>query len=155
MDVYPWIIEAAGSLWEIFFAYLNDQLVDLNQVDLFNFLVAGQFSDNAAVSGADDQHLFDIGMNCHWNVGNHFVIDKLILLGQHHVAVEGEESSKFRRFKDIDALKLTFSAVKLTVHTNGEFYIRCLQFRKPKFHLVLNSFQNIQAQNIGIFRSGH
>ena len=41
----------------------------------------------------------------HWHMHNHIVIDELIFLGDHHIAIQGKETSKFLGFKDIDLLK--------------------------------------------------
>ena len=39
-------------------------------------------------TGTDHQHILHIWMHSHGHMGDHLVIDKLILLGEHHIAVQ-------------------------------------------------------------------
>jgi len=121
--VDPGVIKAAGGLRQVLFADLHYQLVDFNKVDLLDFRVAGQFADDAAVTGSDDQHLFDTGVNCHRDMGNHLMIDEFVLFGQHHVTVQCQKTSELGGIKDVDALKLAPAAVQLAVHPNGQFNV--------------------------------
>ena len=89
-------------------------------------------------------------------MGDHLVVDELVALGQHDVTVQRQHAAKLRRLKNIDALKIALLGVKLAVDPDAVLYIGGVKFRKPHFHCKTSlSGQHVQAQNVGVFRSGH
>jgi hypothetical protein len=48
----------------------------------------------------------------------HFVVDELILFGEHHIAVKSEETSELLGIENVDTLEFAVSAVKLMIHLN-------------------------------------
>ena len=95
---------------------------------MLDLRVAGKLADHAAVPRADHKDVAHLRMHGHGHVGDHFMVNELILFGEHHVAVEREEAAEFRRFKHIDALEFAFAGIELVVHTDRELHIRCLRF---------------------------
>ena len=116
MDVNPLILQLTGDPGKKALTYLNDLFVDLHKVNMLNLRVFHKLPDRAAVSGADDEHAFHVRMNRHRHMNNHLMVDELVLLGQHHIAVQHKESAELRRFKNINSLKFALSAVKLLIY---------------------------------------
>ena len=89
-------------------------------------------------------------------MGNHLVVDELVALGQHDVAVQRQHASKLRCLKNVDALVVALLGVKLAVDPDAVLDIGGVKLRKPHFHCKTSlSGQHVQTQNVGIFRSGH
>ena len=145
MDIQPGVVKTASGFGQVFFADLHYQRVDLHHVDGLDFGIPDQLPHHAAVTGADDQNLFYVGMHSHGNVGNHLVVDELILFREHHIAVQREEAAEFRGLKHVNALEFTFAAIELTVYPNGELHIGGLGFREPEIHKY-QSFLSLNAQ---------
>ena len=55
---------------------------------------------------------------------DHFVVDELVALGQHHVAVQREHPTELRGLKDINALVIALLGVELLIHTDAVLHIR-------------------------------
>ena len=70
-------------------------------------------------------------MNCHRDVGYHLVIDELVLFGEHHIAVEGEEASEFLGIENVDALEFAVSAVQLMIDLYRKLNIGSMSLREP------------------------
>ena len=62
------------------------------------------------------------------------MVDELVPLGQHHVAVERQKAAEFLAFKDVDALKVALFGMQLTVHLNLKSDRRRVHFGKSKLH---------------------
>ena len=139
VNMHPLVIQAAGGLRQIFFAPLHHQFVDFHQVDVLDLMVPGQLPHHAAVAGADNQHPPGVGMNRHGHVDHHFVVNKLILFCQHHIAVQSEKPAELFGVEHVDALELALSGVKLPVYLNGKFHAGGMAFREPKLHGSLSS----------------
>ena len=138
-DANPGIVQAAGGFGQKFPADLHHLAVNLHHINGFHVRITGQLPNDAAVPRSDDQDPAYSRMNGHGNVGDHLVIDELVLFGEHHVAVQGQKPAKFRRLKYVDALEAALAAVKLPVHPDGQLDIGGVGFRKPKFHLTFLS----------------
>ena len=67
---------------------------------------------------------------------DHFMVDELILFGEHHDPVQREKAAKFLALEHIDALKIALLRVELAVKFDGEFNILGMGFCIPKFHCV-------------------
>ena len=130
------IVERARHAGQILLADRDDALVDLHEVDVLDVLVAAQLADTAAVAAADDEHLFDLlAEHGHRHMHHHFMVDELVALGQHHVAVEREKAAELLAFKYVDALKVALFGVKLAVHLNLQADRRRVHFGKGKLHV--------------------
>ena len=102
---------------------------------MLDVLVAAQLADTAAVAAADDEHLFDLlAEHRERYVHHHLMVDELVALGQHHVAVEREKAAEFLAFEYVDALKVALFGMQLTVHLNLKSDRRRVHFGKSKLH---------------------
>ena len=134
-DMDARIVERARHAGQILLADRDDALVDLHEVDVLDVLVAAQLAHAAAVAAADDEHLFDFfAQNGERYVHHHLMVDELVALGQHHVAVERQKAAEFLAFKDVDALKVALFGMQLTVHLNLKSDRRRVHFGKSKLH---------------------
>ena len=91
------------------------------------FLTNGKterLSVRAAIARADDQNVLCFPVHSHGHMHDHFIVDELIPLGQHHVAVQREHPAELRSFKDIDALIIALPGVELPVHPDAVFHVR-------------------------------
>ena len=104
MDVHAAIIHTAGILRQIRAAGLDNRRIHFHQINVLDAVIPRQLSYNAAISGTDDQDVFCFLMNSHRHMSDHLVIDKLIAFCQHDIAVQRQNTAKFRCFKDINAL---------------------------------------------------
>ena len=76
-------------------------------------------------------------------MGDHFIVNELIALRQHDIAVQRKHPAKFRRFKNINALVVALFGIELAVDPDAVLYIGGMKFRKPHFHctnLLLNVY---------------
>ena len=90
-----------------------------------------------AVTGTDDKDVFCLLVDGHGDVDDHLVVDELVPLGEHHIAVQRQHPAKLRRLKNVDALIVALLGVELLVHPDAVLDVRGVKFRKPKFHLLL------------------
>ena len=100
--------------------------------------IAQKLAHSSPIAAANHEDVLCLRMYAHGNVRNHLVIDELILLRQHHIAVKRQKSPKLERFEHIDALKLALSAIELTIHANRKTHIGRMLFCIPKFHIYLS-----------------
>ena len=122
--MHPAVIHTAGIAGQIGAASLHHLRVHLHKVDALHTVVAGQLPHHAAVSGADDQNILSLLMHRHGHMDDHFIVDELVALGQHHVAVQREHPAELRGLKDINALIIALLGVELLVYTNAVLHIR-------------------------------
>ena len=87
-----------------------------------------------AVTGTDDQDILGLLVHGHGHMHDHLVVDELVALGQHDVAVQRQHTAKLRCFKNVDALIVALLGVKLAVDPDAVLDIRGVKFRKPHFH---------------------
>ena len=85
-----------------------------------------------------------MGVHGHGHVGDHLIVNKLVGLGEDHVAVQRHKAAKRRGLEDIDALVLADGAEELLIQADIELHIVGLYVRKPDFRMIfhlLHSFQ--------------
>ena len=129
------VVERAGDTRQVLPAHRDNALVDLHEVDVLDVLVAAQLAHAAAVAAADNEHLFDFfAQNGKRYVHHHFVIDELVPLGEHHIAVQRQKAAELLAFKYVDALKVALFGMQLTVHLNLKSDRRRVHFGKSKLH---------------------
>ena len=104
VDMYTAVVHAAGVARQVGAAGLDDLRVHLDEVDALYAVVASQFAYDAAVARADDENVLCIAVHGHRHMGDHFVVDKLVALREHDIAVQRQHAAELRRFKNIDAL---------------------------------------------------
>ena len=128
------ICKARRRLRQVLAARLDDHLVDLHEVDALDAFVAQKLAHRAAVAAADDEDALRLGIDAHRHMHDHLMVDELVLLRQHHVAVDCQKAPKLRRFEDIDALKVAPARVNLPIDLDGKARILRVLLRKPKIH---------------------
>ncbi|MPN24052.1 hypothetical protein SDC9_171446 [bioreactor metagenome] len=114
------ITEGAGRLRQIFFADIYDHFINFHKIYTFNSFVSCQFTDCATITGANYKYLFDVRMNCHRHVDNHFMVDEFVFFCQHHKPVKSQKTAEFFGFKNIYSLKLALSTKKLFINFYGK-----------------------------------
>ncbi|MPN22803.1 hypothetical protein SDC9_170187 [bioreactor metagenome] len=107
------VAKLAGGEGQQLAADLHDHFVDIHHVYLFDGFVARQLAHRAAVAAADDEDAPDVRVCRHRDVYDHVVVDKFVLLGEHHQAVKGEETPELLRIKDVYLLKGALAAEEL------------------------------------------
>ena len=133
-NLYSGIIQAAGDLRQVLPAHLHKKRIDLHHVDMLDLLILYKLPDNAAVSSSDYQNVLYKRMDCHWNMGDHFMINKFILFCQSQISVHNKDFAELLRVQHINLLKFTLSAEKLFSHPDRKLHILCVFVRKPHFH---------------------
>ena len=129
---HPRVFQSCRRLGQEHLADLHHPLVNLHQVNLFDILILGQLPDSTPITATDDQHPFGAGMHAHRYMGYHLMVDKLILLRQHQIAIKSQHPAKLLGLKNINPLKLTLLAKELLVNLNGKPHIRSMLFCKPE-----------------------
>ena len=129
VDVHPGVIQAAGVLRQIAPAGLHHLLVHLHQVDGPDALVPGQLLHHAAVPRTDDQHVLHMGVDGHRHVGDHLVIDELVPLSEHHIAVQGQDLAELWGVVDVDLLVLAPVGVEVPVHPHAVLHVGGYEIR--------------------------
>ena len=145
--MHPAVIHPAGIAGQVGAAGLHHLGIHLHQVDPLHPVVAGQLPHHAAVAGTNDEDVLGLFVHGHWDVDDHFVVDELVPLGEHDVAVQGEHPAELGRLKNINALVIALLGVELPVDPDAVLHIRGVKFRKPKFHGCFSPplGQNVQA----------
>ena len=139
MDRNARIIELIRSLRKIFPAHLHNHGINFHHIDPFNLRIARKLTDHTAVARADDQRILYMGMHRQRDMRYHLVINKFVLFGQHHIAVQHKKPPEFRRVEYVNALMLALTGKKLTVNTDRKLNIRRMLFGKPEIHVILPS----------------
>ena len=153
MDMHARVVEAAGRLRQILAADLDDQLVDLDEVDALRRLIARQLAHDAAVTRADDEDILGIRVDGHGDVRDHLMIDELVLLRQHHIAVKRQEAAEFPRLEHVDPLKFALRRIELALDLDGKIHIR----RMPPVNqssIVSLLCQHVQVFGVQVLRAG-
>ena len=135
VNVDPRVVQTACRKRQILLCQMHYQLVDFHHVDLLNGGITAQLPHRAAVTGANDQNLFDVRVGRHGNVGNHFVVDVLVFFGYHQQSVQRHNASEFHRVKHVDSLKFALHTGKLPVNANGEPDVIRVIFGIPDVHI--------------------
>lgn len=99
------VAETPRRLRQVLLADLDDELVDLDEVNVAHRRIAQELAHRAAVAAADDEDVVHVGIDAHRHMRDHLVVDELIHLRQHHVAVERQKAAEFLRVEDVDALE--------------------------------------------------
>jgi hypothetical protein len=137
------VIHTAGVAGQVGAASFNNLGVHFHQVNALHTVIAGQFPHNAAIARADDEDVLCASVHRHRHMGDHFIVNELIALRQHDIAVQRKHPAKFRRFKNINALVVALFGIELAVDPDAVLYIGGMKFRKPHFHctnLLLNVY---------------
>ena len=121
------IVHTAGIARKIGTAGFDHLRVHLDEVDALDAVITGELPYDAAVTGTDHEDVLRVPVNGHRDVGDHLIVDELVTLGQHDVAVEGQHATELRCFEDVDALVVALLRVELTVHTDAVLHIRCMK----------------------------
>ena len=100
-----------GNRREKLLRQLNDLAVDVDHRDVFYFGMAHGFTSCAAVAAADDEDVFRIGMQKQRDMGNAFVINKLVLVRRLEHAVQHEHTAEFLRIGYDNILKIRFAFI--------------------------------------------
>ena len=145
VDVHPAVIHAAGIAGQVGAAGFHHLRVHLHKVDALHPVIAGQLPHHAAVAGTDDKDILGLLVHRHGHVHDHFIIDELVPLGQHHVAVQREHPAKLRGLKDVDALIVALLGVELSAHPDAVLHVRGVKLGKPEFHIRSSLCQNVQV----------
>ena len=143
IDMHAAVIHTAGVAGQVGAASFNNLGVHFHQVNALHTVIAGQFPHNAAIARADDEDVLCASVHRHRHMGDHFIVNELIALRQHDIAVQRKHPAKFRRFKNINALVVTLFGIELAVDPDAVLYIGGMKFRKPHFHctnLLLNVY---------------
>ena len=111
--------------------------VDFDEIDRFDGPVFDELAHGAAVAAADDENVFDVGMDRHRHVGDHLVVDELVLLGDHKPAVEYEHASESGRVENIDLLNGAFLGRELFRHLHRKAHVIRMFVGIPEFHGIL------------------
>ena len=99
------VAKAARRLRQVLLADLDDELVDLDEIDVAHRRIAQELAHRAAIAAADDENVVRVGIDAHRHVRDHLVVNELIHLRQHHVAVERQKAAELLRVEDVDALE--------------------------------------------------
>ena len=137
IDGHALVVKARCRFGEEFAAGFNHAVVNFHKVNAFKALVFEQFLDNATVARTKNQHAFRVGMDGHWHVAQHFVVDELVAVSEDDVAVNRQKAPKLKRLENIDAPQIGLVAVKVLVHFHRELYVFGMMFRKPEFHFSI------------------
>ena len=127
----PFVIQPAGVFRQEPTAGLDDLGIHFHQIDGADGVVPGKLPDHAAVSGADDQHVLDVGMDRHGDVGHHLVVDEFVPLGEHHIPVQGQHPAEFRGVVDVNLLIGGFLGVQVPLNPDAVFHVRGMKFTEP------------------------
>ena len=110
-----------------------------NLATVVTLMPSGQPQAQLTWIDADDEHVLDVRVDGHRDVGDHLVVDELVLLGDHELAVEDEDSPVLVGFEDVDALDFALVAGELALALDRELDRLRVLVRVPKFHVLKTS----------------
>ncbi len=102
---------AVVDLRHQFFAELHHAPVEFGHHRLVD-RVLQDFAQNAAVAGADDQHVLGIRVGAEHRVDHRFVVEELVLRGHLRHAVEQQDVAELLALDDLHLLPLGLAAVE-------------------------------------------
>lgn len=79
METNVGVLEANAHAGEVLLGDADDGLVDVAEDSFLDRLVLDDFTEDAAVTAADDEDLLGVGVGVHGEVGDHFLIAVLPL----------------------------------------------------------------------------
>ena len=129
VDMYAAVIHAAGVARQIGAAGLDDLGSISTKVDALDAVIAGQLRTTPPSPAPMTRISFGVFVHRHRHMGDHLVVDELVALGQHDVAVQRQHAAKLRRLKNIDALIIALLGVKLAVDPDAVLDIGGVKFR--------------------------
>src|SRR5699024_4807918 len=133
--MHPFVIETACVRGQKLAARLENLWVHFNKVDALNLVVSCQFLHHAAVASAYDKYVPCIWVDCHRNMGYHFVVYEFISFGEHDISVEHQHPAELRCLKDIYLLIIALYREKMTLYPDAVLDIGSMEFTEPKFHV--------------------
>ena len=122
------IVHTTGIARKVRTAGLDNLRIHLDEVDTLDAVIAGELPHDTAVTGTDDEDVLRVPVDSHRYMGDHLIVDELVTLGQHDIAIKGQHTAELRCFEDVDALVVALLRVELTVHTDAVLHIRCMKF---------------------------
>ena len=111
-------------------------LVGLHNVNAANRFVFYQLPDCSAVACADYQNATHVRMDRHRHMGEHFMVDEFVFLGQKQLAVKHENSPVFDCVENFDCFIFTFLRSNLAKDLHREAAILRMLVGIPQFHLI-------------------
>ena len=102
--LHAFVLQLGGRKRQVLLRKHHHILIDFHEVDSFNGTILGEFTHRAAVSSPDDEDVPDVRMHGHRHVGEHLVVDELVLFGDEEFAVKDEDASVGGRVEDVDLL---------------------------------------------------
>ena len=69
-----WVLEAQAHAWQVFLGEADDGFVDVAENGMLDCRVFDDFAEDAAVTAADDEDGFGVGVGVHGEVGYHFLV---------------------------------------------------------------------------------
>ncbi len=145
--------EAACHRREESFGCLYHVAVDLYEVDPFQTSILHKLSHRAAVPSSDDQCLFRFFKDGHRDMDHHLVIDELVLLGQHYVAVYEEYFSERLRIEDLYILKFASATVQNVFFLYSEVRTLGLPLNVPGWGCIISGGA-LQVDLLDLFPCG-
>ena len=155
MKMYSSVIQSACIFRKVCTTCLDNHRIHFYQINVTDPVVSGQLTDNAAISGTNYHYLFCFFMDRHRHMRDHLIINKFVTFCQHYISVQSQNTAKFRclkkyQFSDNHSVRKRADGLPGYCVSHPVYGIL-----KTTFPLLLPPCQNIQFQNIRIFRSGH
>lgn len=69
-----WVLEAYAHAWKVFLRETNHGLIDVAEDCSFDCGVFDDFAEHTAITTADNENGFGVGVRVHGEVGNHFLV---------------------------------------------------------------------------------
>ena len=134
MELYSRVFKASCVIREELTADAHEHFIRLHHIYLLDLVIVREFSCNASVTAADDQHLPDIRVDSHRYMDDHLIIRKLVLFRKDDRTVRCQEPAELLRIKYIYPLKITHAREQLLLDTYRHFHVSRMHFGKPEIH---------------------
>src|SRR5690606_33541173 len=90
-------------------SHVNHAAVDVDLSDVLNVFVLQYFAQNTAITAADNEYAFGVGVRKQRYVHHHFVVNKFVTFGGLHHAIEQHHAAHKRRVDNLQVLVLGFN----------------------------------------------
>lgn len=120
MDFDPRIVESPGHEGQILLRDADDVLVQFANDDFLHSGMTRDFAQDAAVSSADDEDLFGVGVGEEGDVRDHFLVGEFVAFGALDDSVEDEDFAVVGGLEDEDVLEAGGLVVEEFLDLEGE-----------------------------------
>lgn len=124
--------QSSTDLGEEFLGEADDLFVKFDEIDRFDLGIAKEFADRSAVSAADHEDAFGIGVATNSGMSEHLVVQEFVAFGEHDATIKDHHASHPFGLKEHDLLVGGLDMTKRTAYADLDTEVVLTDFVKPE-----------------------